>query len=509
MSPVHSQTGLPGNVASLLKAYPKRWLVPAAAVAVLAAFYAFAWPSTWEAGQALIIRNAAANNDQHVGKFSHADEMKTVQETILELVRSRGVLEAALEKVGPPASRRAVSAWPDIRDVDALRDRVKLVPPKGAEFGKTEIFYLKVRAGDRDRATALATALADQLETRFQQLRNTRAESMIAELARAVTVAQSDLVESTARLSQMERQIGSDLAELRILHDSTTGESALQRTAVEIRNELRQARIALKSNQELRTLLEDARQAPETLVAMPNELLDSQPALGRLKEGLVDAQLRTAQLGGRMSPKHPLAQAAKESEREIARELYAELAKAVAGVDVDLRLGSDRIAMLEHQLSEVTGKLDRLAAVRADYSNLVAENRTRAGLLERAEQQLAEARVSKATAGAASLIGRIDAASPGSDPVGPGTAVVLLAGLFGGLAIGIGTLVMTVEPEAILGRKPSEDVAVTHAEQMAPPVNGGINRRAGGAAAAVLPVAGGGLTFRQALLKISSQTAYN
>ena len=33
---------------------------------------------------------------------------------------------------------------------DDFRNDVKLVPPKGAEFGKTEVFYLNARAEDRD-----------------------------------------------------------------------------------------------------------------------------------------------------------------------------------------------------------------------------------------------------------------------------------------------------------------------------------------------------------------------
>ena len=58
---------------------------------------------TWEASQALIVRNEASSAEKGPGKFSYPEEMKTVQETILEVVRSRSVLEAALREVGPPA----------------------------------------------------------------------------------------------------------------------------------------------------------------------------------------------------------------------------------------------------------------------------------------------------------------------------------------------------------------------------------------------------------------------
>ena len=56
-----------------------------------------------------------------------------------------------------------------------------------------------------------------------------------------------------------------------------------------------------------------------------NRLLDSQPALRRLKDGLVDAQLRTAALQGRMSAEHPEVISAKEAETQVAARVHAEL----------------------------------------------------------------------------------------------------------------------------------------------------------------------------------------
>ena len=128
----------------------RRLLVSAAAL-----IYAALRPNTWEAVQTLIIRNEAANNDRGPGKFGQVEEMKTVQETILELARSRSVLETAMKQVGPPADCKNPESWPSDRDVDDFRAEVKLVPPKGAEFGKTEVFYLAVRDHDRNRALAL------------------------------------------------------------------------------------------------------------------------------------------------------------------------------------------------------------------------------------------------------------------------------------------------------------------------------------------------------------------
>ena len=77
-----------------------------------------------------------------------------------------------------------------------------------------------------------------------------------------------------------------------------------------------------KANRQLLALLEQAQADPTRLMAAPTRLLDSQPALRRLKDGLVDAQLRTATLQGRMSAEHPEVISAKEAETQVAARLH-------------------------------------------------------------------------------------------------------------------------------------------------------------------------------------------
>ena len=437
----------PRDVLRILATHKRHWLIPALIVTVAAAAYAVVRKPTWEASQALIVRNEAANNGMGPGKFAGAGEMKTVQETILELVKSRGVIAASLEEVGPPAGyKQTVSAWPTAQDVADVCGVVKLSPPKGAEFGKTEIFYLTVRDRDRDQAEALTGAICGQLQARLQRLRDDKARSMIDELTNAVQIARTDLDESTERLMKIERKVGSDLAELRVLNEAGSGESALRRTIIEIRGELRQTTAAHSGNEQLLTLLKEAKDDPGRLVATPNRLLESQPSLRRLKDGLVDAQLRTAGLQGNMSAKHPLVRAAKQSEEEIGRHLHDELAIAVRGLEVELQLSSDRVALLQRQLDHAVGRLDRLAAVRATYANQVAENDSRSALLRRAEENLAEARGALASAKASSLIARIDEPQAGINPISPSRSMIVLAGLLGGLLVGFGTLFLTAQP---------------------------------------------------------------
>ena len=434
----------PVQLLSWLTTYRWRWIVPALMIAGAATTFALLKPSEWDASQALTIRNEAANNDDGPGKFGHSEERRTAQETVLELAKSRVVLATALEKVGAPARRRSsTTPWPSEEEVADFRDNVSLTPPKGAELGRTEVFYLTVRDQDRQRAVALVAAVRDELEERYQQLRDARAKSMSAELRRGVEMARENLAEATARVAKTEAEVGEDLGDLRMLHQSLTGDTSLQRSATEIRNELRQVRNERDSTEALMRLLKEAKEDPRRLVATPNRLIESQPGLRQLKQGLVEAQLRTASLLGRMSEIHPAVIAARESEQEVRRNIHAELAQAVSGLELELRLQGKQEESLQARLDDLDHRLARLASLRAAYGSNLAETENRAELLRQAEDDLSRAEVSQVGADAASLIGRIDVPTVGTRPAGPGRNLIVLVGAIGGLLAGLGFLVLT------------------------------------------------------------------
>ena len=196
-------------------------------------------------------------------------------------------------------------------------------------------------------------------------------------------------------------------------------------------------------------LLKQAQADPTRLMAAPNRLLDSQPALRRLKEGLVDAQLRTATLQGRMSAEHPEVISAKEAETQVAGRLHAELSTAIRGLESELAFDANRLEMLENQRNSAAARLTRLAGLRATYMNLLSETTNRAKLLDRAEQNLANARSNSASAKAASLITRVDAPDTGANPVSPSGSMIVLGGLLGGLLTGFGIVLLTAPATAV------------------------------------------------------------
>lgn len=436
----------PNDLLRILQDRPRRWIIPTVALTALACVYSVVRSNTWEASQALIIREEANTAQRRPGSFADVNEMKTVQETILELVRSKSVLRDTLVAIGPGAGKTAEATWPTERDIAELRERIKMTPPNGAEFGKTEVFYLKVRDKDRGRAVALAEEVCRQLQHGFQSLRDSKLQSVTDELARAVSMAETDLATATKQLGKLEGVVGVDLAELRMLHVGTTSGSDLRQKLVEIQNEIRINDADLARHKQLLVVLKAAQKDPGRLLATPNTLLVALPSVRRLKDGLVDAQLETSKLIGTMSLDHPLVQASKSAEAEISQSLHEEMAVAIKGLEVEVKLTDERLAALKKQLATDEGRLQRLASLRAEYANLVAMTENRTALLETARRNLSDAQAGRASANSVSLISRIDTPDTGINPIGPSKKTIAGAGLLGGLMVGLGIVFLTTGP---------------------------------------------------------------
>ncbi len=495
-----THTPSPLEVFHLMNKHRARWIVPTVAFAAAALVYALVKSDTWEASQALVVRNEAHGPSDRPGKFAATDEMKTVQETIVELARSDSVLETALRQVGPPASVTSLSeealTWPSAQDIDDLRGNVKVTPPNGAEFGKTEVFYVRAVASDRQRALELTTAIVDGLQGRFQKLQSDNATSMIQELERTAQLADNDLAAATAKLTEYEMNVGSDLSELRILNDTPSGNSDLRQKVVAVENELRDAVTQQRAAAELSELLAQAKHDETRLVALPDRLLKSHATLSRLIEGLSQARLRTSTLLGSKSDAHPLVIAAKAEELEVVANLKRELDNSVRIAAVEENLQTDRVETLRSQLANVHARLERLAALRAEYGNRVAVAKSREKLSEDARRNLADARASHAAAASASLINRIDEATTGPRPTGPGKSTIVLVGMVGGMLVGFGIVFLTVP--ATIDDRQSASAAASNGTSWKPHNPQTVES---------LVKTNGALSLKQALSKISQQSS--
>ncbi|MEM9352499.1 MAG: Wzz/FepE/Etk N-terminal domain-containing protein [Planctomycetota bacterium] len=428
----------PGEIIRLVVKKRAQWIGCAIACGALAVVYALFSVKYWEATQALLVRQEAVNSANLPGKFADLYEMRTLQETILELAKSRQVVTESLAAVSGGASAARATE----KDIEVFRRRLAMRPPNGAEFGKTEVFYVSVRDPDAQRAIALVTALCDQLEARLKKLRNQKADGLIAELEKQVELAAESHSEQTAALRKLETRLGPDLGELRLLNSASSGQSDLRQQLVAVGSEARVVTSEVEESRQLLRVLQAAQTEPERLTAMPNSLLSSQPALRRLKDGLVDAQLRTARLNGKRTENHPSVQAAIDSEARVRRDLFRELEVAVDGLQVQIGVGEARLAQLEARLSGYRERLGRLAADRAEYSNRLASVDNSRTVLDNARQKLSAAIAAKAAAQTASLVTRIDSPETGSNPIGIRRAAVVGVAVVGGALLGIGWIVL-------------------------------------------------------------------
>jgi uncharacterized protein involved in exopolysaccharide biosynthesis len=318
---------------------------------------------------------------------------------------------------------------------------------------------------------------------------------MIQELEHTATLAENDLAAATAKLAEYEMNVGSDLAELRILNDTPSGNSDLRQKVVAVENELRDAVTQQRATAELAVLLQQAKVDETRLVALPDRLLKSHGTLSRLIEGQSQARLRTSTLLGSKSEAHPMVIAAKTEEREVLADLKRELDNAIRIAEVEEKLQTDRVVTLRSQLANAHARLERLAAMRAEYGNRVAEVKSREKLSEEARGNLADARASRAAAASSNLISRIDEPTTGPRPAGPGKSVIVLAGMVGGMLVGFAIVFLTV-PVTAAANQPTNGAT-----------NGTTWKPHGPQTVESLVKSTGALSLKQALSKISQQAS--
>jgi hypothetical protein len=276
-----------------------------------------------------------------------------------------------------------------------------------------------------------------------------------------VLLARAELATATDRLILLEREAGGDVAELRLLTEFVGGESNLRSAITAVKNDLRQARVLKANYQQLLHLLRKAENDPNQLLAAPSELLASQPALQRLKDGLIESQLAAARQQGTMTEEHPLVKAALLAQAAICKNMHGEIAVALRGIEAEMELADVRIATLNEQMTEAEGRMDRLTHLRAHYANAASEVRHCDEMLKESQQDLTAARASLAAAHASSLLTRLEEPYTPDDPCGPRKAMILLAGLLGGLAAGLGLVFLLPSQPPLAGASPVADAPQT------------------------------------------------
>lgn len=413
----------------------RTFVLAAGAIGLVAGAIAALAPSRYAGSQALVIRQRSEPGETALGAFAHSDDRKAVQAAVAALALHEEVIADSLAEIGPP--RGAPSGWPTAEDVETARKQVELRPPSGSDYGQTDIFYLRAEAVGRSRAAAFAESLARGVQARYQTVRRDQAEGMIRELEAAAAAAESEVRRFAERAGAIEAQVGPDLAELRLLDATSGGISDLRQNLMVIEAEQRDAERNARLMRELRDLLATTHDARATLIATPSDLLNLQPGLRRLKEGLIDAQLRTAALRGSRSERHPDVRAAVAEEARSDERLQAEVEVALAGLNIDLELAEGRIDHLKRRIADSHDRLAKIGALRSEYHGLTTSLQDQSEHLQHVRRELGDLRGAVASARQAPLLQLIDAPSVGLHPVGLSRKATIGGGLFGGFACGI------------------------------------------------------------------------
>ncbi|MCA9139308.1 MAG: hypothetical protein KDB00_21185 [Planctomycetales bacterium] len=428
------------HIRNVLVLFAPLWVGAVAAFGLIGVIYALFSADVYSARQPLVVRDEATRAVDRLGRFASQTELKAAQETILEMTQNREVVAAALREIGPPDGRIDEN-WPPLSTIDSvISTSVNILAPKGAEFGNTEVVYLQVKAGDRDRAVRFCRAMYDSLTKHLRDVRRVRADSVIVELTHARDLAKKNLDEVTSRMQTIEVEFGEDLGELRSLSETHSGDSSIRRALITTKEQLQKAELDLEKMQSLYSLLVAGSKDPRKLLISGGDLLNSQPSLQRLKDGLIDAQLRASQLSGVYTLENPKRKAAIATEREIRERIIQETLSVIASMKPMLELEVTQVAKLKDKVDSLSRKLEMLAEARTSYSEIDAELKQRTQQLAEAEQRLVEARASRSAALSTSLVAELGPPQVSDRPVGPGAATLTFGSMAAGLIFGLGAV---------------------------------------------------------------------
>jgi hypothetical protein len=118
--------------------------------------------------------------------------------------------------------------------------------------------------------------------------------------------------------------------------------------------------------------------------------------------------------------------------------LLRELASSELAILGAIELCENKIAKLNDQENELGKRLNLLADIRADYTNVVSEVKATNEELQQIKRELTQAMAARNAASTSSLITRIDQPLLGDRPVGPGRTTIVGGAMVGGLFFGLG-----------------------------------------------------------------------
>jgi len=408
--------------------------------AIAAGGWAFLNPGNWTASQSLVVRDDLLGDSFKPGRFNSLESMKAAQETIFHIARKPEVIRAAVRESGQSAELSS-------EDIEKYQRWISIVAPNGGEFGKTEVFVVRVKETSPERAQNLIQSLSSEIESHVRVVRTNMMASMQAELASNVARTSEHYNELVREIQNVEQSVGADLASLRGLIDPNSGAGDLQRSLEQIRLEIRGAqndreRIA----KQLELIRLAMQQTADDYLTTSNDLLELQPVLKRLHDGLIDARLALSVAMGKYDSGHPLLENAKTAAIHTMDQIRSVLDSTEKGLVSQLGLYEQKVVRLSGDEQKCADRLIDLGKLRVTYKSLSDELTKRGEALAKTRTELAEIQALAESAGDVSLITRIGEPQLGTRPDGISKRAMVLAGLLGGLMIGLGLVVLNANP---------------------------------------------------------------
>ena len=381
--------------------------------------------------------------------------MKTTQETILELAKSRGVLLKALAKVGPATNGR-VKAWPGELALESVQATSRSCRPRARSSARPKCFTSRWQTATASGRSSWPRRSAANCKIAWPQLREAKARSTIDELTHS---RQPGAGRTWPRRPQAIGQGGARRWQ-RPGRAADPQPNPPRETAIcgarpiELEKELRGFQATQIENEESLKLLERSADRSEQAVGQPQRAAQVAAGAGPL-EGRAGRRPAAQRPDAGNDVGRPSAGAGPRAAEDVIRQqLHEEIDVAIQGVEVD-----QPRRCRSHPHAGIAGCRDPTAIRPAGLgASRVFEpgggGRSRAESLKTVEHELAEVRASQAAARTASLISPVDDPDTGTRPLGPGKTTIAAGGFGGGLTLSLAILFWSIPPVPAASQSP-------------------------------------------------------
>lgn len=402
-------------------------------------------PKVYHAHQLFLLRDDLTGD-----KLQSFEWLKSAQETIQEVAKHPDVLRAALERVGPESTGwfGTAAGYPSDMALEDFRDSVWVSAPGGNEVGKTEVIRLNVKARTRERALTLLQRISEGMTHQLRLIRQDKAATNELGKRTAVESAKERLQQITVELVEMERGLGEDLIELRaMLDEKVSSESALLKPLLlTLDAELLKATSLRSQIQQDVKFFQDALEDVNSLLGLPNSLLEQYQSLKELKTSLVTAQIQMADIMARYKAPNKRVTEAETRLQTLENQIRRELGVSIEIARARLLFTESQITALTAQRQSKLDQLTRLAELRAPYQNLVATQLVANNRVKQAQDELSQARAAKLAAAETDLLTPLDEPQAGTRNMGSSRSLIVMASTVCGMLVGLGLVMLFSMP---------------------------------------------------------------